>query len=166
MYKKIFVGLLLAFSIILSFSYCFAENENHSMTNSIRNAVGGAENAMNDAAKGIGNTAQNAGNAIKNGAGAIGNTIQGATNNAGNTVKDSMNKTGNSIENGMNNIENKNNANSDNNGDNYTATRTSADNTVMGMNSTVWTWVIIGVAAIGIIALIWYYTSQVNNNNR
>ena len=48
---------------------------------------------------------------------------------------------------------------------NYTATRTSADNTFMGMNSTAWTWLILGIAAIAIIALVWYYSSQLNNND-
>ena len=53
-----------------------------------------------------------------------------------------------------------------NNNNNYTVTRTSADNTMMGMNSTAWTWIIIGIAAIGIIAIVWYYTSQTNSNHR
>ena len=70
---------------------------------------------------------------------------------------------GNNNEN--NNMDNNNNDNADNNANNgdYDATRTSADNTAMGMDSTAWTWLILGVAAIAIVALVWYYSSQVNN---
>lgn len=171
MHKKLLIGIVIAFSIIFTFSFCFATDENHSVVNGIRNVVGGAENAMNNAAKGIGNAVQNVGNTIRDGAGAIGNTVQNAAGDAGNAVQDSMNKTGNSIENGVNNMENgmDNNTNNDNNDNNnngdYTATRTSADNTIMGMDSTAWTWLVLGVAAIAIIALVWYYSAQINSNN-
>ena len=45
-------------------------------------------------------------------------------------------------------------------GSNYTATRTSTESTLLGMNSTVWTWLIVGIAAIAVFALIYYYTMQ------
>ena len=48
---------------------------------------------------------------------------------------------------------------------NYNATRTSTNPTFMGMSGTAWTWLIIGIAAIAIIALVWYYSMQVTNNN-
>ena len=71
--------------------------------------------------------------------------------------------------NNENNNDNMNN-NDNNNDGNYDATRTSADNTAMGMNSTAWTWLILGIAAVAIIALVWYYSMQLNNdrhnNNR
>ena len=58
-----------------------------------------------------------------------------------------------------------------NNGNNgrYTSTRTSTDiatdNTVLGMSSTAWTWLILGIATIAIIAVVWYYSMQFTNNN-
>ena len=45
----------------------------------------------------------------------------------------------------------------------YNATRTSVDTqagTFMGMNSTAWTWLIMAIAAIAIVALVWYYGTQ------
>ena len=143
MHKKIITGVVLALAIIFTFTVCFAEDGNTGFVNGVRNVMGGAENAMNNAAQGIGNAAQNAGNAIKNGAGAIGNGIQGAE--------------------GDNDDNNANNDNNDNG--NYTATRTSADNTMLGMNSTAWTWIILGIAAAGIIAIVWYYSSQITSHN-
>ena len=82
-----------------------------------------------------------------------------------------MSENNNNNDNNNNNNDNannndNNNANNDNNDNgNYTATRTSADNTMLGMNSTAWTWIILGIAAVGIIAIVWYYTSQVNSHN-
>ena len=51
---------------------------------------------------------------------------------------------------------------------NYTATRTSTGteaNTFMGMTATSWTWLIMGIAAIAIVALVWYYSSQMRSSN-
>ena len=52
------------------------------------------------------------------------------------------------------------------NTDGYTATRTTTGTrtTFMGMTSTAWTWLIIGIAAIAIVALVWYYGNQVNHS--
>ena len=44
------------------------------------------------------------------------------------------------------------------------AARTSTDTTtVTGMSQTAWTWLILGVAAIAIIAVVWYYSMQFTN---
>ena len=50
---------------------------------------------------------------------------------------------------------------------NYTATRTATteDTTFMGMNSTAWTWLILGISAIAIISLVWYYSAQFTSSN-
>ena len=81
------------------------------------------------------------------------------------------------IENSMNNDNNrdsrndnnKNNANSGvagrNDGD-YNVTRTSVDQTLNGgintMTATTWMWIILIVAAVTIMAAIWYYATQGN----
>ena len=49
--------------------------------------------------------------------------------------------------------------------DRYVSTRTSSDSTFMGMGSTAWTWLILGIATIAIIALVWYYSMQLNASN-
>ena len=36
----------------------------------------------------------------------------------------------------------------------------------MGMTANAWTWLIIGIAAIAIIAVVWYYSMQFTNTNR
>ena len=52
------------------------------------------------------------------------------------------------------------------NNDNYTATRTSTTtDTNNGMSTTAYTWVIIGITAVGIGVLIWSYIAQNNKNN-
>ena len=35
----------------------------------------------------------------------------------------------------------------------------------MGMNATMWTWLIIGIATIAIVALVWYYSMQMRSSN-
>ena len=51
-----------------------------------------------------------------------------------------------------------------NNNGNYTATRTATNQaTFMGMNATAWTWLILGIAAIAIVALVWYYSMQLRD---
>ena len=55
---------------------------------------------------------------------------------------------------------------SDSNGGQYTASRVATDDsTLMGMTSTAWTWLIIGIAAIAIIAVVWYYSMQFTNSS-
>ena len=52
-------------------------------------------------------------------------------------------------------------------GTGYNAARTSTDTTtVAGMSQTAWTWLILGVAAIAIIAVVWYYSMQFTNTGR
>ena len=147
MHKKLLVSLVLIMSLILPVTICYAESEMQKASNSVKNAVGGAENAIENAAKNAGNAVKSAGNAVMNG-----------VNQAGNAIMDSANKAGNSIENAMTN-------NTDNN-DDYNATRTSAEGTFMGMTSNTWSWLILGIAAIAIIGLVWYYSVQLNNGRR
>lgn len=144
MYKKLLISFSILIAMILSFTVCFAnDNMLENAANGVRNVVGGAENAVEDAAKDVSNTSKEATNNIENGA-----------NNAKNTVTD-----------------NHNNETATTDGvrtNNYTATRTATDgtaNTFMGMSATAWTWLIIGIAAIAIVALVWYYAAQMRSSN-
>ena len=168
MYKKLLISAAVLVIAIFTFSICFA-NDNNGMqdaVNGVRNIVGDAENAVEDGVRDIANTSREA----------TGDMEQ-AGNTAGNN--NSENANGNAM---MNNNDNNNNSKNDNNStkkdtnnetgstgimdSNYTATRTSAtDNTFMGMNSTAWTWLIIGIAAIAIVALVWYYSIQMRSSN-
>lgn len=138
MYKKLWISMAILIAMIFSFTVCFANDNNmlQDATNGIRNVVGGAENTVENAAKDITNTSKNMTNAVENG-----------TNRTENAVTN-HNQMGTS--------------------NNYNATRTSTGttaNTFMGMSATAWTWLIMGIAAIAIIALVWYYSMQMRSTN-
>lgn len=141
MYKKLLISFGVLVVLAFSFTFCFANDNNmlQDAANGVRNVVGGAENAVEGAAKGVTNASKNVTGNMENGANKVGNDM---TNNA-----DTRN---------------------DNNDNAYTATRTSAEttaNTFMGMTATAWTWLIMGIAAIAIVALVWYYGMQVNSTH-
>lgn len=137
MNKKILFSLCLVLLFIFSFTYTFAANGLESAADGVRNVVGGAENMIEGAAKGVSNTTKDMTGGIENG--------------ARNVTGDTRNTTG---------------ALSTHRNDNYTATRTATTGgTLMGMNGTAWTWVILAIAAVSIIALVWYYSMQLTGNN-
>ena len=149
MYKKIFVALAILTIGIFSFSICFANNDNmlEDAANGVRNVVGGAENAIEDGARDIANTTKGA-------TGAAENSMDNATGMTENT------------NNNNNNNNSEMNGNDRTNSNTYIATRTSTtDSRFMGMNATAWTWLILGIAGIAIVALVWYYGSQMRTNH-
>lgn len=137
--KLLTVAAILVFSIF-SCTLCFANDAGQMLqdaANGVKNAVGGAENVVENAAGGAANTAKNATQGIENG-----------MNNAGNTMKNTTSNTRTNTNTG------------------YTATRTSTEPaTFMGMTSTAWTWLIMGIAALAIVALVWYYGAQMRSSN-
>lgn len=138
MHKKILIGLVLALTLVFSFTFCYAESEMQKASDSAKNFISGAENAVEGAVQDAGNMIKGATNSVKDGAEDLGNTVM---NNGKNTMQSTI---------------------GDN--DDYTATRTSGEGTFMGMTSNTWSWLILGIAAIAIIALVWYYSIQLNNN--
>lgn len=138
MNKKFFVSIAIILCAIFSFTVCFANTD------------------------GIGNDLGQARNDVRNFVGGVENTVENAAMDVSNTSK---NITGD-VENGMNgNNDNGFMGSIDDNNGRYSATRTSTDNTVLGMSSNAWTWLIVGIAAIAIIALIWYYSMQFTRTN-
>ncbi len=149
MKKKLYISILAIIAATLfAFSYSFAANDIKAV-DGIRNVVGGAENVVEDAGKGIvdgvRNITSNGENMMGNVAGNTGTTMQ----NAGNGIAESLTN--------------------DNNG--YDATRTTtrsavdaSEGTFLGMNGTVWTWLIMAVVGIAIVALVWMYAKQNNNS--
>ena len=136
MYKKILLSISLIITMIFSFGVCFAND----VTNMIQNAGNNVKNAVGDVQNATEDAARN---------------ISGASKDATENVAQRANNMGNELMN-------------DNSDNNYTATRTStqaADSTFMGMDANTWTWLIVGIAAIAIIALIWYYTMQLRSSN-
>ncbi len=138
MSKKVFAFFSILFIITFSFSLCFA-----------------SENMIKDAGNQIKDTVEDAGKKVENGVKNTENMVTDGTNKIENKDKEMMSETYNKM------TRNNNDENS-----NYTAARTSTtDSTFMGMNATAWTWLIIGIAAIAIVALVWYYGTQLVNTN-
>ena len=137
MNKKLCISIAIILFTIFSFTVCFANDGN------------GLSTATNN---------------VRNFVGGVENTVENAALDVANTSK---NVTG-GIENGVNN--NMNSATkmtTDNNNDGrYSTSRTSTTGTMMGMTSNGWTWLILRIAAIAIIAVVWYYSMQFTNNNK
>ncbi len=150
MKKKCFITAILLAVLSFAFvSYTSAANGMDNAVNGIRNFVGGTENVVEDAGKGIAN-------GIKGGVNAIGNGAKNVTNG---------------IENGMNRDNNQNDnmrttGTIDGNNGGYTATRTSTDAGNTGLfgnvSNNVWTWMVLAIAGIIIVALVMYYAKQNN----
>lgn len=90
----------------------------------------------------------------------VGNFIEGTENAFENTGKNILNNSKNvtnNVEKGMNNIMSSTG--------NYISQRTSSntEETLIGMNQNTWTWLIVGITSIAIIAIIWYYLAQNTN---
>ena len=102
-----------------------------------------------------------ANNDIKDGVHSATDAVIDGASNLANDARKGVGAIENTVENGAKDIGNA--MHHDNtNGD--TATRTATTGTTTnGMNSTLWTWVILAVAAVVIIGLIWYYASQNNH---
>ena len=137
--KKTLAGFIIALMFsIFSVSYTFAAGN---FQNDVRNVVGGAENVVKDAGSAIGRTVQSGVNTLGNGARDIGGMAQGTmttNNNSGYTS---------------------------NNGYTTTRTATTSASDDLASSTTMYTWVIIGVTAVGIGVLLWSYFAQNSKNN-
>lgn len=137
MKRKSFI-LLIAIILISFSTICFATD----MGNNVKNTVNGATNTVVDGA-------QNLAEDIRSGIGTAENTIENGATNMKNSIMDTSNDS---------------TAAGDND---YTVTRTGAedvsiiDNTV----ATTWIWVIVAIAAAVIVGLVWYYASQYNDKH-
>lgn len=102
-----------------------------------------------------------ANNDIKDGVHSATDTVIDGASNLVNDARKGVGAIENTVENGAKDI---GNAIYHDNTNGYTTTRTATTGTTTnGMNSTLWTWVILAVAAVVIIGLIWYYASQNNH---
>lgn len=97
--------------------------------------------------------------------------MKDAVNSASSTLIDGTKNLATDVRNGVGNVENgiegaltmdnMNNTNMQTTSNDYTATRTSSTTNATGMNtSTMWVWMIVAIAAIGIVGLVWFYASQ------
>jgi hypothetical protein len=125
-------AFLIAIFIIFATSSVFAANE--------------IKDSMDKAGSSVQNVVDGAGNIIKD---------------AGTTITDGAKNVGNAVSNGTNKLT-TDMTRTDTTNTNYSATRTSADSSFMGMSANTWTWFILAIAALAIIALVWYYAMQNN----
>ena len=147
MHKKILISLIAFIILALSFNFCFANDMLKQATDGIKNVVSGTEKTIENAAGDASNMSKNITGNMENSANNMSNSISNTMSNAGETMKNTAGQMGNSV---------------------YNAIRTSTEATectLLGMNSTAWTWLIIGLAAIAIVALVWYYSMQITSSN-
>ena len=140
MHKKIILSVFLLTTFVFSFNYVFAENMAQDAANTLNDSVDKTQNTMN-----------NAGNAIQD----AGNGAMNAINNAANSTMNAVNTL----------TQDRDNTTTTNNTTGYTATRTANQGTVLGMDSTTWTWIIMGLVGIAIASLVWYYAAQTSNHD-
>lgn len=142
MNKKFFVSLAIILFAVFSFTVCFATDDAGkalgNAANGVRNFVGGVEDTVENAAKDVSNTSKNV-------TGTAENTMNNGTTHDGYTT-DGRTTT--------------------NNNGKYTTSRVATGTTFMGMTTNTWTWLIVGIAAIAIIAVVWYYSMQFTNTKK
>ena len=109
------------------------------------------------------NTVENAAKDVTSTAGNMLTTGVDATKNTVNDISSGTQKAGNNIAAGITNMGNNNH--SGNSGRNYTATRTNANATWLGMDATMWTWLIMAILGVAIVAMVWFYAKQNNSEH-
>ena len=109
------------------------------------------------ATDGLGNVA----NDVRNVVGGVENTVENAVENAVRDVSNVSKDVTGSVENGMNS--DTHNSMSRTNNYNTTRVATGSSNMSGGMSASAWTWLILGIVAIAIIAVVWYYSMQLTN---
>ncbi len=93
----------------------------------------------------------------------IGNVAEDVTSAAGNVLTTGVDAVGNTVDDVATGITNMGNNNRSGNGNTgYTATRTNTNATWLGMDATMWTWLIMAILGVAIVAMIWFYAKQDN----
>ena len=149
MHKKIISTLLIISLFIICLStYSFATTDG---MNNAKNAVMNAGNAVGDAVVGAKNTVVDGAKNITISAATLGRDAMNTAQNLGNDARNTMGTTASVL---------------DNNGTDYTATRTATtNNNLFGLSNTAWTWLILAIVGMAIVALVWYYGKQYEHRN-
>ncbi len=145
MTKKIIITLAIILCAIFATTYSFATNE---IKNGVMDAANDVRNVVGDVENGVENVAKDAAGAIREGTNDVENAGENMT---GDVMNQNTNGTTTSNNDNMNN-------------DGYSATRTATDVTG-GMSSTMWTWIILAIVGVAIVALVWFYAMQKNNSH-
>ena len=162
MTKKFLVSILVAVILSGVFSVCFANEDNGSNNINLGNEITRSFDKTEDSAKNLVNGTMEAEQKMENGAKDMGQRIENGARDMGQRIENGARDMGQKIENGVRDVsgavtENRNN---------YSTTRTTtsasinADNTIAGMTTNTWMWIIFAVAGIIILSAIWYYAVQ------
>lgn len=146
--KKLLILTITFCMILFSFTY---------LSIYAADVVNGTKNTANTIGGAIANTANNAKNAIQTGEDKVENGLNSAKNTIVDSTKNTTTNAKNTGDNVMGHIDNANS--------NYNATRTATNTGFLGMTSTGWTWLILGIVGIVIVGLVWYYGSQYDHSN-
>lgn len=147
MKKKFLFLTLFAFLLISLCSYSFAATN---MMNSAKNTVMNAGNAISNAATSTMNAIGNGARDIVNGTETLGND---AINSAEKMDSDAMGNFDNAV------------STLGTDSSDYIAERTASTSNLLGFSNTTWTWLILGVVGIAIVALVWYYGAQYDHRD-
>lgn len=162
MTKKIF-AIIIAILLIFATSSVFATNTMDKAGSMVKNVVDGTGNVLRDTGAAITDGAKNLGEDIGNGAKNMGETINNGARNVGEAINNGARDAGAALSNGASRVTTDLTRN-DNRDGGYTATRTSTESgTIMGMSANTWTWFILAITALAIIALVWYYAMENKN---
>lgn len=141
MVKKVFLLVTMLATILFLTSFSFAANNTKNLGNDIKDSLDKAGN--------------NVGNWV--------NDMKDAGQNAMNNVENATEGAMNHVENMTNNGDSNYRYDGTNNG-NYTASRTATFGNGTN-NGTTWVWIILGIVALIIIGLSWYYMSDNKNDH-
>lgn len=156
MNKKLFYSVTVLLILTL-----FTFTVSYGAENMINDAVNDTEGIVNGAINGIEDAAEVGGNFIGDVGRTAGNITENVVSGAGNLVEDGKN----TLESGMDNMANTATTPMTDFGSTYTAQRTSTTTpTFLGMNADAWSWIIVGVFGIAIIALVWIYGKEHSNS--
>lgn len=170
MAKKIFMSLAIIMLTLCCLSVCFAADNNSNvnlgdeLTRSLDKTEDSVENVTGDVMNGITSDTENNRNADNRN----NNMNNDDTINFRNSDNRNNSMNNNNTNNYNTNGNNRNNNNTDNNvfTEGYNAVRTSVDEITTGnMSTTTWVWIILAVAAIIIVAMVWYYAVQDNRKD-
>ncbi len=138
MAKKIFVSLAIIF-LSLCCGVCFAAQNNSNV---------------------------NLGDEITRSLDKAGDSVENVVDDVMDAGENTIRSVGNTMDDNNTNNERTSQRNNYTNGTNYNAVRTSVDEDMATgtMSTTTWIWIILAVAAIVIVAMIWYYAAQDNRD--
>ena len=173
MIKKSLITVLLICLIAFISSTVFATNAMNTTGNTLNGIKGGVQNMTNDAGNAMGDMKDGAENVVSGVGGAVKEAGQGVKNivtDAGETAKDFVSSTKDDVANTVSDTTNRTMGTNFNTTDtrettgNYTVARTSAADTYASSNSHLIIWTVLGIATAAIVALVWYYAAQINND--